>query len=180
MPSTLTYLDRARNIRVLAGLCFCTQIESAADRAFGAQRQGPRAFFGVKEPFGPLWGWGGASRRLRGILSHFGAGVKDFQSFKFGVRGFVARDRCLSARALRLRRLTLLGAWPNEVGSNWSHFVIAILLNWPHFVLATTTLTQKTEVCNIVSNFNLGSTLSGLGSEVSALGFEVCRRCSEA
>ena len=49
----------------LLGLCFCTRIESAADRAFGAQRQGPRAFFGAKGPFGPLWGWGGASRRLQ-------------------------------------------------------------------------------------------------------------------
>ena len=44
----------------LLGLCFCTRIESAADRAFGAQRQGPRAFFGAKGPFGPLgppWGF---------------------------------------------------------------------------------------------------------------------------
>ena len=54
LPSTLTYLDRARNISVLAGLCFCTHIESAADRAFGAQRQGSRALFGAKGPFGPL------------------------------------------------------------------------------------------------------------------------------
>ena len=54
LPSTLTYLVRAKNIHVLAGLCFCKHIENAADRAFGVQRQGPRAFFGAKGSFGPL------------------------------------------------------------------------------------------------------------------------------
>ena len=38
MPSTLIDPCRAGNIRVLAGSCFCTRLESAADRAFGAQR----------------------------------------------------------------------------------------------------------------------------------------------
>ena len=38
LPSTLIYPHRAGDICALAESCFCTRLESAADRAFGAQR----------------------------------------------------------------------------------------------------------------------------------------------
>ena len=38
LPSTLIYPYRAGDIRALADSCFYTRLESAADRAFGAQR----------------------------------------------------------------------------------------------------------------------------------------------
>ena len=38
LPSTLIYPHRAGDIRALADSCFYTRLESAADRAFGAQR----------------------------------------------------------------------------------------------------------------------------------------------